>query len=86
MSRNQGTFWKGERCEYCDGPIKEKKIDLTRKRNGKYVVIERVPTGVCGHCGIRFYAATVLKEVEEILRGHRKAKRELRVPVYSMNP
>lgn len=73
MIRNQGSLWKGERCEYCDGVIKAKKTDLTRKRNGKYIVIEKVPTGVCNNCGIRYYAATVLKEVEEILRGHRKA-------------
>ncbi len=32
-------FWKGERCEYCDGDIVEKKVDLSRKAKGSYVLI-----------------------------------------------
>lgn len=77
-------FWEGERCEYCDGLIVEKKLDLPRKVKGKYVLIENVPTGVCTECGTRYYAANVLKTIEETLRGRRKAKREVSVPVYSL--
>jgi YgiT-type zinc finger domain-containing protein len=40
-------FWEGERCEYCDGTIIKKKVDLPRKIKGKYVLIENVPVGVC---------------------------------------
>jgi YgiT-type zinc finger domain-containing protein len=69
-------FWKGERCEYCDGLIVEKKLDLPRKVKGKYVLIENVPTGVCTECGTRYYAVNVLKIIEETLRGHRKVGRE----------
>jgi YgiT-type zinc finger domain-containing protein len=77
-------FWEGERCEYCDGLIVEKKLDLPRKVKGKYVLIENVPTGVCTECGTRYYAANVLKTIEETLRGRRKAEREVSVPVYSL--
>ncbi|RQW06575.1 YgiT-type zinc finger protein [candidate division KSB1 bacterium] len=76
-------FWEGERCEYCNGAIIEKKLDLSRKVTGKYVLIENVPTGVCTQCGTRYYAANVLKTVEESIRGRRKAEREIVVPVYS---
>jgi YgiT-type zinc finger domain-containing protein len=76
-------FWAGERCEYCNGAIKEKMTDLSRKVKGKYVVIEHVPTGVCSECGTRYYSANVLKKIEETISGRRKAKRELQVPVYS---
>jgi len=76
-------FWEGERCEYCNGPIIEKKLDLSRKVQGKYVLIENVPTGVCTQCGTHYYAANVLKTVEESIRGRRKAEREIVVPVYS---
>lgn len=76
-------FWEGERCEYCNGTIIEKKLDLSRKVAGKYVLIENVPTGVCTQCGTRYYAANVLKTVEESIRGRRKAEREIVVPVYS---
>ena len=79
-------FWEGERCEYCDGLIVEKSVDLSRKVKGKYVLIENVPAGVCTECGTRYYAANVLKTVEETIRGRQKAEREVLVPVYSLSP
>ena len=79
-------FWEGERCEYCDGLIVEKSVDLSRKVKGKYVLIENVPAGVCTECGTRYYAANVLKTVEETIRGRQKAAREVLVPVYSLSP
>jgi len=79
-------FWDGEQCEYCGGPIVEKKVDLFRKVNGEYVLIENVPAGVCKECGTRYYAANVLKTVEEIARGRRKAEREICMAVYSLQP
>ena len=50
---------------------------------GKHVLIENVPAGVCSHCGARYFAANVLKTIEESVRGRRKAEREITVPVYS---
>mgnify|MGYP001098696942 CR=1 FL=1 len=81
--KKTAAFWENERCEYCKGQIREVKTDLTRKVKGRYVVIENVPTGVCVRCRSRYYSANVLKTVEETLRGRRKAKREVQVPVYS---
>ena len=85
MARERMTgFWDGERCDYCGGAIRGKRTDVSRKVKGAYVLIENVPTGVCADCGTRYYAANVLKTMEEALRGRRKAKREVRVPVYSL--
>jgi YgiT-type zinc finger domain-containing protein len=78
------SFWEGERCEYCNGVIREKTTELSRKVRGKYVVIENVPAGVCSECGTRYYAANVLKSIEEALRGRRRAIREVQVRVYSL--
>jgi len=77
-------FWKGERCEYCNGVITEKKVNLSRKVRGTYVVIENVPAGVCKECGTRYYGANVLKTIEETIRGRRKAERQILVPIYSL--
>ena len=77
------AFWEGEHCEYCNGLIVEKKVELTRKVKGKYVLVENVPAGVCTRCGTRCYTANVLKTVQEIVRGRKKAEREETVPVYS---
>jgi YgiT-type zinc finger domain-containing protein len=77
-------FWDGETCECCGGPIVEKHVSLHRKVKGKYVLIEHVPAGVCKQCGARYFAANVLKLVEESVRGRRPAKRRVVVPVYAL--
>ena len=78
------SFWEGETCEYCGGPIVEKRVTLHRKVKGSYVLIENVPAGVCQQCGMRYYAANVLKTIEESVRGRRRAEREVVVPVYAL--
>ncbi|MFQ6061686.1 MAG: YgiT-type zinc finger protein [Methanosarcinales archaeon] len=77
-------FWDGERCEYCNGSIVERMVELPRKVGEKYVLIKNVPAGVCKECGTRYYAANVLKTIEESIRGRRKAEREVTMAVYSM--
>lgn len=77
-------FWEGECCEYCDGLIIDKKVDLSKKVRGKYVFIKNVPAGVCKEWGARYYAANVLKTIEKTTRGRRKADRQVLVPVYSL--
>jgi len=77
-------FWDGETCEYCGGRIVEKRVDLHRKVKGSYVLIENVPAGVCVECGTRYYAANVLKTIEETIRGRRKAEQKVLVSVFSL--
>jgi len=77
-------FWNGETCEYCGGPIVEKRVTLHRKVKKNYVLIENVPAGVCAHCGMRYFTANVLKTVEESVRGRKRAEREVVVPVYAL--
>lgn len=78
------SFWKGETCEYCGGALVEKRVTLHRKVRGNHVLFENVPAGVCAQCGTRYYAANVLKTIEESIRGRRKAERKVLVPVYSL--
>ncbi len=76
------NFWQGEIYEYCGGEIVEKRVTLTRKVKGQYVLIENVPAGVCTKCGTRYFSANVLKTVEESVRGRRHIYREIVIPVY----
>ena len=77
-------FWSGETCEYCGSPVVEKRVTLHRKIKGNYILIENVPAGVCTRCGARFFAANVLKTIEESIRGRKPAEREVVVPVYAL--
>lgn len=76
-------FWEGERCEYCNGSIVERKVELPRKVGGKYVLIKNVPAGVCRECGMRYYTANVLKTIEESIK-RRKAEKKIPMAVYSL--
>lgn len=86
MMNEQNTtgFGDGEECEYCGGPIMEKQVTVHRQINGSSVLFEDVPAGVCQECGTRYYAANVLKRMEESLHGQQKATREILVPVYAI--
>lgn len=77
-------FWEGEMCEYCGGSIIEKRVTLHRKVKNHYVLLEKVPAGVCVQCGTRYYTANVLKTIQESIRGRRKADRRVAVPIYSL--
>ena len=57
-------FWEGETCEYCAGMIMERVVTLHRKVNDHYILIEDVPAGVCEKCGTKYFAADVLKAIE----------------------
>jgi YgiT-type zinc finger domain-containing protein len=77
-------FWDDETCEYCGGPIVEKRVTVHRRVKRGYVLIENVPAGVCVQCGARYFSANVLKTIEESLKGRRKVRRKILVPVYSL--
>lgn len=77
-------FWDHERCEYCNELTVEKIVDLPRKMGEKYVLIKNVPVGVCKGCETRYYSANVLKNIETITQGRRKAEREIPMAVYSL--
>lgn len=81
---NLVSFWDGEVCEYCGGPIVEKSVTVHREADGKYLIFEDVPAGVCRECGTRYYAANILKQMEERVRGRQQATREELVPVYTL--
>ena len=77
-------FWDKERCEYCNGAIVEKTVDLPRKVGKRYVLIKNVPAGVCKGCGTRYYTANVLKSIEGIVRGRKKTGKKIPMTVYSL--
>jgi len=77
-------FWDDETCEYCGGPIVEKRVTVHRRVKRGYVLIENVPAGVCVQCGARYFSANVLNTIEESLKGRRKVRRKIVVPVYSL--
>ncbi|MFQ5455283.1 MAG: YgiT-type zinc finger protein [Nitrospirota bacterium] len=77
-------FWEGEECEYCNGLIIEKRVDLPRKAEERYILIKNVPAGVCKRCGTRYYTANILKTIESSVCGRRRVENEIPMAVYSL--
>lgn len=72
----------GYRCEYCEGTVKEQRVEreVVKHKNG-FVMLENVPVGICDTCGYRYYHSTILKRVEEIAEGKRAPTRTESIPV-----
>ena len=69
-------------CEYCNGTVRERIIDREPISHHRGIaVLERVPIGVCDHCGAHYYAASVLKRVESILTSPSPPERVMQVPL-----
>lgn len=77
-------FWNGERCEYCEGEIVDRKVDVPRKAGREYVLIRNVSAGVCKGCGSRFFAANELKRIEMALKGKIKPVKRMTMKVYAL--
>lgn len=63
-------------CEHCGGKVRKRvfKREALRYKDG-FVILERVPVGVCSNCGARYFHATVLRRVAEIGRGAKPCRR-----------
>ena len=69
-------------CEYCEGIVRERTVacePISHHRG--IVVLEDVPIGVCDGCGAHYFAAPVLKRVENILTAKTPPTRTIEVPV-----
>ncbi|HEY89416.1 MAG TPA: type II toxin-antitoxin system MqsA family antitoxin [Thermoflexia bacterium] len=74
-------------CYFCGGQVQEKQVDVIRHWNGRVIMIEDVPAGVCNQCGERYYWGDVAEEMDRIMHVAEKelqVKRELRVPVVTL--
>jgi YgiT-type zinc finger domain-containing protein len=73
-----------ETCYFCmRGVVEEKHVTVDFRWGDKLVIIENVPAKVCNECGERYYAATVVRQMEQLAQQER-AEREMRVPVMTL--
>lgn len=69
-----------DKCDYCGGNVREKRVTVDMRFKGKLFVFDNVPVGVCQKCGERYYRGPVLERLEE-LAGHKELfKKKIQVP------
>ena len=72
----------GYRCEYCDGTVRDKRVEREAfKHKAGFVILEDVAIGVCDKCGNRYYSAATLKRVQAIATRNIPPERTEEVPV-----
>ncbi len=70
-----------ETCYFCQrGIVAAKTVTVDFRWGDKLVIIENVPAKVCNECGERYYAATVVRQMEQLAQEDRRDK-GLYVPV-----
>ncbi len=57
MRKIQGNICGSDRYE-------ERKIEYLYRHQGKYLLVPNTPVEICEECGMVYYDATVLKEIE----------------------
>lgn len=72
----------GYRCEYCEGKVRERRVEREAFiHKAGFVILEDVVIGVCDKCGNRYYSADTLKRVQAIATGKIPPVRTEQVPV-----
>jgi YgiT-type zinc finger domain-containing protein len=74
-------FWDGETCEYCDGTIRERRVELYRHKTARRLLFENVPAGICTACGARYFSANILKMLERMSHSPDNKRKTVQIPV-----
>jgi YgiT-type zinc finger domain-containing protein len=74
------------RCHICGySDFEHRLVDYIYHRRGRYLVVQKVPCEVCLHCGERYYAGTILLEIEQrfkaIYEEHAQPQFAMSIPV-----
>ena len=72
------------KCDFCQGPTRQRRVTEHHRFHGRLYVIENVPAEVCDECGERYFHATTLDDIDRLLEGDHHVKETLQVEVVSM--
>ena len=71
-------------CEFCDGKTRSKKVKRQHWLQGKLYIVENVEAEVCTDCGERYFHATTLDAIDQLLMAEHAVKRKIDVEVVSL--
>jgi YgiT-type zinc finger domain-containing protein len=65
LGREEENNMRKVQCNFCGSDLyEERKIEYLYSHNGKYLIVPNTPVEVCLNCGMIYYDAAVLKEIE----------------------
>ncbi len=72
---------KTDKCEFCEGEMKQQRILARFRCKGQTIYVENVPAWVCNKCGEEYFDASVYKRLEEIARQRERIQRAISFPL-----
>ncbi len=78
-------------CNFCgQSEFESRKVEYIYRHRQQYMVFRDVPAEICLHCGMRYFAAQVILEIEqrffEVQRQEKPATQIVSVPVETFVP
>ena len=70
-------------CEFCGAKTSKKKVKKQHWYHGDLYIIENVEAEVCNECGERYFHATILDRIDNLLAGKHEIINKLNVEVVS---
>ena len=68
---------KKAKCNFCESEhCEDRRIDYLYSHQGQYLLVPNTPVEVCLHCGMMYYDAAVLKEIERCFFAIQEKKEE----------
>ncbi|NCC51495.1 MAG: hypothetical protein EOM20_09800 [Spartobacteria bacterium] len=58
-------------------------VTYTLEHNGKFFLIEHVPTRACRETGEQFFSPNTVQHIHGIIKAHKKPKKVIETPVYA---
>jgi YgiT-type zinc finger domain-containing protein len=71
-------------CELCSGDTLTKQVKRQHWLNGRLYILENVPAQVCPECGKRYFHATTLDQIDQLLQTEHAVKQMLNVEVVTL--
>jgi YgiT-type zinc finger domain-containing protein len=53
-----------DRCTFCGAEFEQRRVDYLYSHDRSYLLVPNTPVEVCLNCGMVYYDAAVLKEIE----------------------
>jgi YgiT-type zinc finger domain-containing protein len=71
-------------CEFCGGQTRKKKVKRQHWLRGRLYIVENVEAEVCTDCGERYFHATTLDNIDQLLSAEHAVKAKIDVEVVSL--
>lgn len=69
------------KCEFCNSETKRKKVRKQHWFKGKLYIVENVDAEVCSECGERYFHASTLDKIDNMITDEHDVKEVLSVEV-----